>query len=83
MKLQSNQISTTFACSKVVKSNYIVLIFCSVSVEVEHYIHDKSFRQRMIILSLSNSKLGKRRVESVYSTVLMYFLGLDNIMESS
>ena len=38
---------------------YYCCCCCSVSVEVEHYIHDKSFRQRMILLSLSNSKLGQ------------------------
>ena len=28
------------------------------SADIEHYIHDKSFRSRLILLSLRNSKLG-------------------------
>lgn len=34
-------------------------LMLSVSVDVEHYIHDKSFRHRLILLSLRNSKIGE------------------------
>ena len=38
-------------------------VFLSLSrpmeVDIEHYIHDKSFHRRLILLSLSNSKIGR------------------------
>ena len=36
--------------------------FSESAVDVEHYIHDKSIRRRLILLSLSNSKFGMSRL---------------------
>ena len=36
----------------------ILYVFSESAVDVEHYIHDKSIRRRLILLSLSNSKFG-------------------------
>jgi len=38
---------------------HCIASYPSVSVDVEHYIHDKSFRHRLTLLSLRNSKIGK------------------------
>ena len=43
---------------------YACMCPCSVSVDVEHYINEKSLRQRLTLLSLSNGKIGRYRCAS-------------------
>ena len=52
------EILTTCLC--MFSTSYIQLfhVFSESAVDVEHYIHDKSIRRRLILLSLSNSKFG-------------------------
>ena len=56
--------------------------FSESAVDVEHYIHDKSIRRRLILLSLSNSKFGMSvcpglasiLLRNVHTTSLFQFL---------